>query len=244
MLESITISKDEYESKKATLTARIAELEELIAEATLNNDQQRVSELALELANVRSELEALESEYLTRVEIETRLAEYQSVYSAGLASENALYTNNMTAIENDYQFIQKYLEEYEKEEEDDEVVTGAVSVGYAGADVTTNILDYITFAESGDGATTHSLLFTANENVTQFKFLALDDSEELAVSETLFTIDSFTPEKPFVAFTYINDATVNRGISFVDSEGNTKYFYVALSMDDSSLSLVEFEVAE
>ncbi len=87
------------------------------------------------------------------------------------------------------------------------------------------------------------LVWKANVTLKDFKFLAMDESEELRVEETLYSLSELTPEKPLVVATYINDATINRGISFTDSEGNTVYYVIELSMNDGSykLSKVEFD---
>ena len=87
------------------------------------------------------------------------------------------------------------------------------------------------------------LVWKANTTLKDFKFLAMDESEELKVEKTLYSLSELTPDKPLVVATYINDATVNRGISFTDSNGDTVYYVIELSMKDGSytLSKVEFD---
>ena len=99
------------------------------------------------------------------------------------------------------------------------------------------------FDEIADEMGEWVLVWKANTTLKGFKFLEMDESEELKVEKTLYSLSELTPYKPLVVATYINDATVNRGISFTDSNGDTVYYVIALSMKDGSytLSKVEFD---
>lgn len=88
------------------------------------------------------------------------------------------------------------------------------------------------------------LIFTVNKKVRDFKFLELDESEKLKVADTLFSLDTFSDDSPLVVHTYINDATVNRGISFVDDNGKTRYYGIVVNMKDGAVSLKEITVTE
>ena len=87
------------------------------------------------------------------------------------------------------------------------------------------------------------LVWKVNTTLKDFNFLAMDESEELRVDKVLYSLSELTPDKPLVVATYINDATINRGISFTDNKGNTVYYVIELSMADGSyiLSQVEFD---
>ena len=115
-LEAVNINKEQYTAQKAELESEINRLEGLMQEAALNNNQQLVSEYALQIAELNDQLSALEKKYSSRVEIDAKLAVIQSKYNDALAIENALYSANMAQIEYDYEFIKKYVKE--KEEDD------------------------------------------------------------------------------------------------------------------------------
>ncbi len=78
--------------------------------------------------------------------------------------------------------------------------------------------------------------------VKNFKFLAIDNSVDVEIDSVLYTLEKFTNKKDLAVSTYINDATANRGISYVDTDGKTRYFLIIPSMNDGSISLEEFTV--
>ena len=110
----------------------------------------------------------------------------------------------------------------------------------------TVIIDYadntlyeeVSFAE--DGAN-YDLIFFTDATVKDFTLLEMDESEVLQISDALWYIDELTPEKPVIVSTWLNDATISRGISYTDQNGKEHVFSIVLSMKDDSLSLVEFK---
>ena len=100
---------------------------------------------------------------------------------------------------------------------------------------------YTHFTDETAQNTEWDLLFETNVKVTDFKLLAIDDTDRIFVEGVLFTLDELTPDKPLVVSTYINDVTVNRAISYTDSDGQTKSFLIRFSALDGSVSLEHFE---
>jgi|GEM_PF-1995872 len=83
------------------------------------------------------------------------------------------------------------------------------------------------------------IVVKAAKDVTDFRFVELDESEALTVGTTLFTQKTLKADSPVLLHTYINDATLNRGISYRDENGTVRYFGIAYSGRDGSLSLKE-----
>ena len=100
------------------------------------------------------------------------------------------------------------------------------------------LYDEVSFAE--DGAN-YDLIFFTDATVKDFTLLEMDESEVLQISDALWCIDELTPEKPVIVSTWLNDATISRGISYTDQNGEEHVFSIVLSMKDDSLSLVEFK---
>jgi len=96
----------------------------------------------------------------------------------------------------------------------------------------------VSFAENNAN---YNLIFSTDATVKDFTLLEMDESEVLQVGDALWCIDDLTPEKPIVVSTYLNDATISRGISYTDQNGEKHIFSIFISMKDSSLSLVEFK---
>ncbi len=116
-LAAVNISRDEYLAQKAHIEEETTRIRVLMAEAELNNNQQLVSEYALQLAELSAQMTELEGNYSARLEIESNLAKLQSAYNQSLTVENTLYANNLSKIEYDYQYVQKYIEERENKPE-------------------------------------------------------------------------------------------------------------------------------
>ena len=100
------------------------------------------------------------------------------------------------------------------------------------------LYDEVSFAE--DGAN-YDLIFFTNATVKDFTLLEMDESEVLQIGDALWRIDELTPEKPVIVSTWLNDATISRGISYTDQNGKEHVFSIVLSMKDESLSLVDFK---
>jgi hypothetical protein len=96
---------------------------------------------------------------------------------------------------------------------------------------------------SGDTDYITSIGFTANETLTDVSFTLLDWFErgEYQVHEELFTIETMTPEQPFLAqVTFWGDMTTY-GISFTDESGELRCYYLMISGKDGSLICAEYE---
>ncbi len=118
----------------------------------------------------------------------------------------------------------------------DEGVATPITVAFAGD----NLDDALHFVDSTVSQTNYDLIFSTSATVTDFKILEMDESDVLQVKSTLFRLYEFTPKMSFAVSTYINDATINRGISYVDQNGEEFIFSIVVSMKDGSVSLKEF----
>ena len=96
-----------------------------------------------------------------------------------------------------------------------------------------------------DDQTGETMLFLTTESVENFAYVEIypfidpNDDFYLHVGEVFFSLDDFTPEKPFVVTTYIGSGIPARAIHF-EYKGTVKYFYITESGMDSSLMLIEF----
>ena len=100
------------------------------------------------------------------------------------------------------------------------------------------LYDEVSFAEEGAN---YDLIFFTDATVKDFTLLEMDESEVLQISDALWCIDELTPEKPVIVSTWLNDATISRGISYTDQNGKEHVFSIVLSMKDESVSLVDFK---
>ena len=92
-----------------------------------------------------------------------------------------------------------------------------------------------------------NILFTTTAAVSKFQFISLTADTSGAqvqykVDKVLHTTDQLTPDHPlFVTGTgFGGDLISNRGVSFTDASGATRYFYMSLSGLDGSVLLTEF----
>lgn len=99
-----------------------------------------------------------------------------------------------------------------------------------------------------DDEMTVKVVFSTESTVTDFRVLSIsmqdyDDSGNFTfASEELFTLAELTPERPLEAGLQFIGTIPNNGISFVDPDGNTKYYAVDMSGRDGSLFLWEITV--
>lgn len=119
----------------------------------------------------------------------------------------------------------------------DEGVNTPITIDFADD----NLDDALHFVDDTVSHTNYDVIFTTDTTVKDFKVLEMDETEKLEVGETLFCLYEFTPEMSFAVSTYINDATINRGISYVDQNGEEFIFSIVVSMKDSSISLKEIK---
>ena len=99
-----------------------------------------------------------------------------------------------------------------------------------------------------DDEMTVKVVFSTESTVTDFRVLSIsmqdyDDSDNFTfAAEELFTLAELTPERPLEAGLQFIGTIPNNGISFVDPDGNTKYYAVDMSGRDGSLFLWEITV--
>ena len=89
---------------------------------------------------------------------------------------------------------------------------------------------------------TWNILISTSENINSFNFIELDESEDLLIVQTLYTYYTDEHEKPLILHTYINDATCNRGISYVNESGKVTYMGIVCDMNSGNVRLEELEV--
>lgn len=92
--------------------------------------------------------------------------------------------------------------------------------------------------------------FTTDTKVTNVRFFSVVATDTwsldgaLKIDEVLYTLDEFTPEMVFVAEAVFGDVYPMRGISFVDTNGNTQYYSLWDSAVDASIGLSRSDIAE
>lgn len=100
-------------------------------------------------------------------------------------------------------------------------------------------------ADSDEGQMT--IAFTTDTACRDFSILALtlediDDEGRISFqNEVLFWLDTLMPERPLVVYLTFSGTIPNYGISYVDIDGELRYYYLGMSGEDGSIQLVEFE---
>ena len=95
-----------------------------------------------------------------------------------------------------------------------------------------------------DHQTNERIIFRTQKHIENFIYFEIeisddDDNFGFLSGEVLFSIDNFTPEKPFVVTADIGSGIPVRGI-LIEHSGMIKYFYITESGMDGSLALIEF----
>jgi hypothetical protein len=116
-----------------------------------------------------------------------------------------------------------------------------ISVDYATDDLISKYDTVEEFEDEGD----QKIVFTTNIPIKNFKFVELSYIEEdtninFIENKVLNSMDELLPEKPFFVTCTEQGAIPHRGISFEDGYGTTRHFYLTISGEDGSISLVEF----
>ena len=117
----------------------------------------------------------------------------------------------------------------------------AISLGIATSEQLINTTDYIHFYDSENVSNNYNIVITVNGQIDDLKFLELDESENLKVGKTLYEIESAKIGESYIFHTYINDAMLNRGISYKDKNGRIKHYGIELHMDSGSIDLKEID---
>ena len=89
--------------------------------------------------------------------------------------------------------------------------------------------------------TNYDIVISTNQTLKDFRFVCIDESDHTEVIAELFSLEQLTADEPFMASTYLNDATSTRGIVFTDFNGKERYYAIRLSMNDGSVALSEFK---
>ena len=117
----------------------------------------------------------------------------------------------------------------------------AVSISVATDKQISNTTDYIHFYDRDNINTDWKIVITVNEQIDGFEFLELDDSDALSIGKTLYQAESPKIGEAYIFHTYINDATLNRAVSYKDKNGQIKYFGIECNMNNGSVSLKEIK---
>ncbi|MGN0688231.1 MAG: hypothetical protein ACI4KA_09005 [Oscillospiraceae bacterium] len=123
-------------------------------------------------------------------------------------------------------------------------VTASVSLQYA-EDILSDSTEYDEFVADESEPQT-KIAFTTDTEISDFKLLALtcddisDDGEITFSVQECFRQDKLVPERPLViGLTFIGDIP-NYGFSYIDSDGTSRRFTIAMSGMDGSLIMQEF----
>lgn len=129
-------------------------------------------------------------------------------------------------------------------EENHPKVENCVSAQWA-EDVFTDLSDNERYALGMDEP--QPLIYFSTENtVEDFKVLSLtfesidDDGNVKFTVEEIYNCGTMTPEEPQLIRMELMGTIPNNGISYVDTNGQTRYFAVEVSGYDGSLMLTEF----
>lgn len=122
-------------------------------------------------------------------------------------------------------------------------VKAVVSVDYAPDELA---------AAYTDGSSDYlvKVVFTANTDIREFRYLELGFKEsqqnaeiQFKADNVLYEMDTLTPDKPLVVSMLFDGVLPNRGIAYLDEAGTERFFTVSMSGKDESLLLTEFTPA-
>ena len=119
-----------------------------------------------------------------------------------------------------------------------------ITADYATDEILNSYDSFFEFIEFDE--ISQRIIFTSNVRVKKLSFIEVDYEEkdgEFAFfeKEELYSIEDFSPDKPLLVSWMDIGAIPHRGISFVDENDRTRYFYLAASGEDGSLILGEFQ---
>lgn len=117
-----------------------------------------------------------------------------------------------------------------------------IKISIANDEQINDTSNYTHYYDSKTNFQTWKIIIESLENIKKLQFIELDSSEELKISGNIFEIESLEANKPLLIHTYINDSSLNRGISLQDDKGNVRYFSIGCSMRDGSLLLTELNI--
>ncbi|NLY73329.1 MAG: hypothetical protein GX079_06530 [Tissierellia bacterium] len=135
---------------------------------------------------------------------------------------------------------------HEKEPQDNLIYTDGLFIGYSDELV---LDDYevihreIMYPDGSD------MVFISQKKLSDFRFIRLifdviDDEYILSEGESVFGLDEWNSKEPILVKTYVMGTVPDIGITFTDEDGVSRYYYISVSGDDGSLSLIEFEIGK
>ena len=107
--------------------------------------------------------------------------------------------------------------------------------------------DAILFSDPQGNEHARKIVFTFDTAITNFCVLQLEGSFDQSGAflctdmQPLYSRDEITENDLMVVETSLEGLVPNRGISFVDAGGNTRYYYLALSGEDNVPLLTPFQ---
>lgn len=124
-----------------------------------------------------------------------------------------------------------------------------VTADYAQEELLEREGDYDYF-QADEGEWQVKLAFTARERVTDLQYVELnldfyDQEGELCygVGEVFYTQEELTPQRPLVVGMVFYGDVANRGLTYVDGQGEAHCVSINMSGEDGSILLVEEELA-
>lgn len=107
--------------------------------------------------------------------------------------------------------------------------------------------DAILFSDPQGNEHARKIVFTFDTAITNFCVLQLEGSFDQSGAflctdmQPLYSRDEITENDLMVVETSLEGLVPNRGISFVDAGGNTRYYYLALSGEDNVPLVIPFQ---
>lgn len=107
--------------------------------------------------------------------------------------------------------------------------------------------DAIFFSDAQGSEYANKIVLSFDTTVTNFRFLQLEGEFDQSGAflctnmQQLTSRDEITENDLMVVETVLEGLVPNRGISFVDAGGNTRYYYLALSGEDNVPLLIPFQ---
>lgn len=172
------------------------------------------------------------------------------LFMVGFAILFTACTNSSTPVNDSSQSPNPIIPEVEEVSEPSKSTTSPgekvlISVDYATDELLSQYDSFAEFIEFED-ENPQKIIFTTNIPVRDFGFIEVaykdqDMNVTFFENQLLYSLEELSPTKPFLVTWIEQGALPHRGISFIDETDRTRYFYIAMSGEDGSLLLVEFE---
>ena len=107
--------------------------------------------------------------------------------------------------------------------------------------------DAIIFSDGQDSEDASKIVLSFDTTITNFRVLRLEGTFDQSGAflctdmQPLYSRDEITENDLMVVQTSLEGLVPNRGISFVDAGGNTRYYYLALSGEDNVPLVIPFQ---